>query len=73
MTSRTQGILPLEVGDVNEETTLRRNVGPADRVLRLVIAVVLVWVGAVANWNPWLKAVVAALGGVQLLTGLSGY
>ena len=52
---------------------LRRNVGDADRIIRIVTGAALIAVPAVLNWTKWGVAVSAAIGGVQILEGITRY
>lgn len=53
--------------------SIQQNVGTIDRVIRFAVGVGLVIYPAVAAWQAWAIALLAAIGGLQLLAGLTGY
>jgi len=58
---------------VREPETLVKNVGPVDRVVRVGLGLVLIGLGALTGWGPWARSAAAALGGLQVFVGLTGY
>ncbi len=53
--------------------SLRRNVGTADRAVRLVLGTAMAVYPGLAAWQVWLVAALAAVGGAQLIAGITGY
>jgi hypothetical protein len=53
--------------------SLRRNVGTADRAVRLVLGTAMAVYPGLAAWQVWLVAALAAVGGTQLIAGITGY
>lgn len=52
---------------------IEKNVGQVDRVIRLIIGAALVVWPVVAGWPVWMVAIVAAIGGIQIHTGIVRY
>lgn len=49
------------------------NTGTVDRIIRVLIGLALVVWPALSAWEPWVTAVVAAVGGIITLSGLVGH
>jgi len=52
---------------------LEKNIGPIDRVIRLTLGVALVILPALFGWLPWAIAILAAIGGSQIIEGIIAY
>ncbi len=52
---------------------LPANAGTIDRIIRFIVGVALVVWPALSTWEPWVTAVVGAVGGIIALTGLIGH
>lgn len=52
---------------------LRKNLNTIHRIIRVVIGAVMIGWSAIAMTNSWWMAIVAAIGGTQILEGLIGY
>ncbi len=57
----------------NESLYLKKNVGPIDRVVRVIVGIALVSAPVYLRWSPGASAISAALGGVMAFEGLIGY
>lgn len=57
----------------NGSLYLRKNIGPTDRVVRVVLGVVLILAPIYFHWSLGITAVLAAIGGAQILEGLISY
>lgn len=52
---------------------LRKNLNSIHRIIRLLIGVFLIGWSATSFTNSWWIAVIAAIGGIQILEGIIGY
>ena len=52
---------------------LEKNVGTTDRVIRLVLGIALVTVPVIYEFSPWAIAILAAIGGTQIIEGIIAY
>ena len=52
---------------------VNRNVGSADRIVRIVVGIALIVSPALFGWSLWPAVIAAAIGGAQVLQGLIGY
>jgi Flp pilus assembly protein TadB len=52
---------------------LKKNLSPVHQAIRLLLGIGLVILPVLALWPPWIIAVVAAIGGAQIIEGLIGY
>jgi len=52
---------------------IQRNVGPIDRVVRIMLGATLIVLPAFFQRSPWTIAVLAAIGGSQVFEGIAAY
>lgn len=52
---------------------LKKNIGSIDQVIRLTLGAALVVIPTIFQWPPWSIAVLAAIGGAQIIEGITAY
>ncbi|KAF1084435.1 hypothetical protein SPSYN_02212 [Sporotomaculum syntrophicum] len=52
---------------------IKKNVGPIDQSVRLTLGSALVVLPALYHWPPWAIAVLATIGGAQILESIIAY
>ncbi len=52
---------------------IRKNVGPTDQIIRIILGGALIIIPPLFQWPPWGIAVLAALGGSTILEGIIAY
>jgi hypothetical protein len=52
---------------------IRKNVGPVDQFIRLVLGFALVILPAYFGASTWIIAILAAIGGAQIIEGIIAY
>ncbi len=58
---------------MNKALYLKKNVGPVDQVVRIILGAALIAVPALLNWSTWTIVVLAAFGGAQIIEGITAY
>lgn len=58
---------------VDKSLYIKKNIGPVDQVIRLTLGTALVLIPAFFQWSPWTIAVLAAVGGSQIIEGIIAY
>lgn len=56
-----------------EPLCLQKNVGPIDRVIRVMVGTALIAAPVLLNRSSWTNSILAALGGSTILEGIIGY
>lgn len=57
----------------NSSLYLKKNVGSMGQVIRIVLGALLIIAPVLLNWSLWSIAILAAIGGAQVLEGLIAY
>ena len=58
---------------MDADLNLTKNEGNLDRMVRAALGVALIAYPAIIGWPVWWLAVLAALGGAQLIASITGY
>ncbi|MTI85142.1 MAG: DUF2892 domain-containing protein [Firmicutes bacterium] len=52
---------------------IQKNVGPVDQGVRIILGITLIVLPANLQWPAWTIAVLAAIGGSQIIEGITAY
>lgn len=52
---------------------IQKNVGAVDQAIRIVLGVSLIAAPVFFHWSPWTTALLAAIGGSQIVEGTMAY
>lgn len=58
---------------LKHDFNVQKNVGPTDRKIRLAVGVGLIALPLLTDTSPLAAAVLGAIGGTEIATGVSGY
>ena len=58
---------------MSSQLYLKKNVGPVDQIVRIILGAALTAVPALLNWPTWTIAVLAGFGGAQIIEGITAY
>lgn len=58
---------------MESDLCLRKNTGNVDRVIRGILAAMLILWPPLAGWAPWIVALLAAFGGGLVVEAATGY
>ena len=52
---------------------IQKNVGPIDQGVRIILGTTLIILPTIFQWPTWTIAVLAAIGGSQIIEGINDY
>lgn len=52
---------------------IRKNVGAVDQAIRIVLGISLITAPVFLHWSSWTTAILAAIGGSQIVEGAMAY
>lgn len=58
---------------VDKSLYIKKNVGPIDQFIRLILGTALIVLPTLFQWPSWTIAVLAAIGGSQIVEGITAY
>jgi hypothetical protein len=56
-----------------ESLYIRKNVGSIDQAIRIMLGAILIVLPVLFRWPPWTIAALAAIGGSQIIEGITAY